>query len=114
MLTEFLIKSSVVESYLLYNLFHRYGEFDKLRKEICSKEGGLSKFSLAFKTFGIHFNEDNSVSCKEWAPGANQLFLYGDFSMRCFMRLLFFNEIKDCHLCFFRWLGQAQESLQET
>jgi len=58
----------------------RYGEFDKLRREICSKEGGLSKFSLAFQSFGVHINEDNSVSCKEWAPGANKLFLYGDFS----------------------------------
>ena len=67
---------------MLHNLFFRYGEFDKLRKEICQNEGGLNRFSLAFKTFGIHINDDNSVSCKEWAPGANQLFLYGDFSMR--------------------------------
>ncbi|EFX60076.1 hypothetical protein DAPPUDRAFT_72874 [Daphnia pulex] len=59
----------------------RYGVFDKLRKEICESEGGIDKFTTAYKSFGIHINEDNSVTCKEWAPGARQLYLYGDFSM---------------------------------
>lgn len=58
----------------------RYGEFDLLRKQIEEKEGGLAKFTQAFRSFGIHCNPDNSVSCKEWAPGAKQLYLYGDFS----------------------------------
>ena len=58
----------------------RYGEVDKLKKAICECEGGINKFTTAYKTFGIHINPDNSVRCKEWAPGARQLYLYGDFS----------------------------------
>lgn len=68
-------------------------------------EGGLKKFTTAYKSFGIHIKEDNSVHCKEWAPGAHKLYLYGDFSKFCLSC--------DC-LCFhlqlvslYRWLGQA-------
>lgn len=49
-------------------------------KGISKFEGGLAKFTTGYKSFGIHINEDNSVSCKEWAPGAFKLYLYGDFS----------------------------------
>jgi 1,4-alpha-glucan branching enzyme len=54
-----------------------------LKKQICQCEGGIDKFTSAYKSFGIHIGEDNSVSCKEWAPGARQLYLYGDFSKIC-------------------------------
>ncbi|EFX66191.1 hypothetical protein DAPPUDRAFT_302911 [Daphnia pulex] len=58
----------------------RYARFEKLKKQICQCEGGIDKFTSAYKSFGIHIGEDNSVSCKEWAPGARQLYLYGDFN----------------------------------
>lgn len=58
----------------------RYGAFDNLRNEINDSEGGIATFTSAYKSFGIHINQDNSVSCKEWAPGASQLYLYGDFN----------------------------------
>lgn len=58
----------------------RYGAFDNLRNEINGSEGGIATFTSAYKSFGIHINQDNSVSCKEWAPGACQLYLYGDFN----------------------------------
>jgi len=58
----------------------RYGNFDKLRQNITQNEGGLGKFSLSFTSFGIHFNEDNSIYCKEWAPNVHKLYLYGDFN----------------------------------
>lgn len=58
----------------------RYGAFDNLRNEINDSEGGIATFTSAYKSFGIHINQDNSVSCKEWAPGACQLYLYGDFN----------------------------------
>lgn len=61
-------------------LVFRYHEYEKIRKAISDCEGGLEKFSLSFKSFGIHIKEDNSVYCKEWAPRAHQLFLYGEFS----------------------------------
>ena len=46
-------------------------------------EGGekcLSEFSKGYDIFGIHINDDNSVTAKEWAPGAQELYLTGDFS----------------------------------
>jgi len=61
-------------------IIFRYGNFDKLRQNITQNEGGLGKFSFSFTSFGIHFNEDNSICCKEWAPGVHKLYLYGDFS----------------------------------
>ena len=42
----------------------------------------LYKFSKAYNTFGIHINDDNSVTALEWAPGAQELFLTGDFSKK--------------------------------
>ena len=74
----------LLECYILPSesclLFSRYGNFDKLRQNITQNEGGLGKFSLSFTSFGIHFNEDNSIYCKEWAPNVHKLYLYGDFS----------------------------------
>lgn len=67
----------------------RYAKFDKLLKQIDETEGGIDQFTQGYKTFGIHINADNSVSCKEWAPGAFQLYLYGDFSM-CNSNIRFF------------------------
>lgn len=43
-------------------------------------EGGLDQFSQGHKYYGIHIQQDNSVVAREWAPGAQQLYLTGDFS----------------------------------
>ncbi|XP_050529799.1 1,4-alpha-glucan-branching enzyme [Daktulosphaira vitifoliae] len=45
-------------------------------KEDCD----LDTFTTSYKTFGIHIEEDGSVRCLEWAPGAKQLYLAGDFN----------------------------------
>lgn len=58
----------------------RYDSFEKQKSYIDEMEGGIDQFSRAYETHGMHFNEDNSVYCKEWAPGAHQLYLYGDFN----------------------------------
>lgn len=42
--------------------------------------GGYDRFLKAYREYGMHVNPDNSVQCMEWAPGAQQLFLTGDFS----------------------------------
>lgn len=42
--------------------------------------GGYDRFLKAYREYGIHVNPDNSVQCMEWAPGAQQLFLTGDFN----------------------------------
>lgn len=43
-------------------------------------EGGFEKFTRAYEDYGIHVLPDGSIKCKEWAPGAQALFLAGDFS----------------------------------
>lgn len=45
-----------------------------------SDYGGYEKFLKAYKTYGIHVQSDNSILCQEWAPGAIQLYLTGEFS----------------------------------
>jgi 1,4-alpha-glucan branching enzyme len=47
---------------------------------IDESEGGLDSFSQAYKYYGIHIQQDNSVIAREWAPGAKELYLTGDFS----------------------------------
>lgn len=49
---------------------------DKIEKH----DGGLKDFSQAYKYYGLHFQQDNSVIAREWAPGAVQVYLTGDFS----------------------------------
>jgi len=44
----------------------------------------LKQFTTAYENFGIHIRDDNSVVAKEWAPGAQEIFLTGDFSMHYF------------------------------
>ena len=53
---------------------------NKLLTSIDANENSLDNFSLAYKEFGLHVLPDNSVRSIEWAPGAKQLFLKGDFS----------------------------------
>jgi 1,4-alpha-glucan branching enzyme len=43
-------------------------------------EKDLDKFTKSYQEFGIHINNENSVTAKEWAPGAQQVYLTGDFS----------------------------------
>lgn len=49
-------------------------------ENIENHEGGLDEFSQAYKYYGIHFQQDGSVVVREWAPGAVQVYLTGDFS----------------------------------
>lgn len=43
-------------------------------------EGGLEEFTQGYKYYGLHIASDNSVVAREWAPGAQQLYLTGDFN----------------------------------
>lgn len=40
----------------------------------------LEKFTSSYKTYGLHVEKDGSVSGLEWAPGAEALYLKGDFN----------------------------------
>ncbi|XP_043478723.1 1,4-alpha-glucan-branching enzyme [Leptopilina heterotoma] len=58
----------------------RYGLFKDVIERIESGEQSLYNFSKSYENFGIHINDDNSVIAREWAPGAQELFLTGDFN----------------------------------
>lgn len=47
---------------------------------INEKEGGFEKFTRGYEEYGIHVDSSNVVHCKEWAPGAEALYLTGAFS----------------------------------
>lgn len=49
-------------------------------KKFEESEGGLDKFTKAYEYYGIHVLDDNSVVAREWAPGAVDVYLTGDFS----------------------------------
>ncbi|KAI0207444.1 1,4-alpha-glucan-branching enzyme [Lamellibrachia satsuma] len=59
----------------------RYGCFQHALKGIEHNEpGGLDHFTLSYERFGLHVKSDGSVACMEWCPGAQDLFLWGDFN----------------------------------
>ncbi|KAG7207119.1 hypothetical protein KM043_000994 [Ampulex compressa] len=58
----------------------RYALFKDYVEKIEAIEGDFNGFSCGYKTFGIHIRDDNSVIAREWAPGALELFLTGDFN----------------------------------
>lgn len=58
----------------------RYGIFLDYVEKIQAGDGDLRHFTTAYDKFGIHVRDDNSVVAMEWAPGAQEVFLTGDFS----------------------------------
>ncbi|KAK0400907.1 hypothetical protein QR680_015512 [Steinernema hermaphroditum] len=58
----------------------RYGLFTNALKRIEQDLGGLDNFSKGYKEYGLVVQDDNSVVCREWAPGAESLALIGDFN----------------------------------
>ncbi|KAH9415220.1 1,4-alpha-glucan branching enzyme [Dermatophagoides pteronyssinus] len=57
----------------------RYSEFQKLLSNI-DKTEGIEKFIHSYREFGVHVLSDNSIRCLEWAPGAQAVYLRGDFN----------------------------------
>lgn len=61
-------------------IIRRYDCFSNLLGKI-NGEGGIEQFCRSYKQFGLHVNsKDKSVEGLEWAPGAQELFLKGDFN----------------------------------
>ncbi|XP_013114422.2 1,4-alpha-glucan-branching enzyme [Stomoxys calcitrans] len=58
----------------------RHGVFQDWVGKIEKLEGGMETFSQGYKYFGLHFLPDNSVVAREWAPGAKDVYLTGDFN----------------------------------
>lgn len=65
----------------LFMHLYRYGIFSSFLDRIENHCGGLDHFTRSYEAFGMVVQPDNSVRCREWAPGADGLFLIGDFSM---------------------------------
>jgi 1,4-alpha-glucan branching enzyme len=60
---------------------NRYVRYQKARKEIEDEEGSLLDFAKGHYYYGINFlKEKNGWIYREWAPGARQLSLTGDFN----------------------------------
>uniref|UniRef100_A0A8C9PJ18 1,4-alpha-glucan branching enzyme n=1 Tax=Spermophilus dauricus TaxID=99837 RepID=A0A8C9PJ18_SPEDA len=57
-----------------------YKKFSQILSDIGENEGGIDKFSRGYESFGIHRCADGGLYCKEWAPGAEGVFLTGDFN----------------------------------
>ncbi|KAM9088092.1 1,4-alpha-glucan-branching enzyme isoform 2-T2 [Megaptera novaeangliae] len=58
----------------------RYKRFNQTLNNIGENEGGIDKFSRGYESFGVHRCADGGLYCKEWAPGAEGVFLTGDFN----------------------------------
>lgn len=61
-------------------IVRRYECFTNLINQI-NKDGGIETFCRSYRTYGLHVNlRDNSVEGLEWAPGAEAVYLKGDFN----------------------------------
>ncbi|CAH0562702.1 unnamed protein product [Brassicogethes aeneus] len=58
----------------------RYGCLKDQIDMIEENGGGLDNFTKAYKYYGMNVQPDNSIICREWAPGAKQIYLTGDFN----------------------------------
>ncbi|KAG5875108.1 hypothetical protein JTB14_018586 [Gonioctena quinquepunctata] len=58
----------------------RYACFKDIMHSIDENGGGLENFTKAYTYYGVNIQPDNSIVCREWAPGAKQLLLTGDFN----------------------------------
>uniref|UniRef100_A0A8D8U7W0 1,4-alpha-glucan branching enzyme n=1 Tax=Cacopsylla melanoneura TaxID=428564 RepID=A0A8D8U7W0_9HEMI len=63
-----------------YEMKRRYGLMLNFFEQFEKHEGGIDRFSTSYNKYGMHVQPDNSVRCYEWAPGAQQLYLTGDFN----------------------------------
>jgi 1,4-alpha-glucan branching enzyme len=61
-------------------ILRRYREFYNKLNYINTECEGLDLFTRSYEHYGIHLENDNSINCLEWAPGAESLALVGDFN----------------------------------
>lgn len=58
----------------------RYSAYKKMLASINEHEGGLAKFSEGHKSMGLQVDSKGGVTYREWAPGAAEARLIGEFS----------------------------------
>ncbi|KAJ1857802.1 alpha-1,4-glucan branching enzyme [Coemansia sp. RSA 1822] len=57
----------------------RFAHFKRWVRDIELSEGGIDKFSRAYESYGLHVTAEG-VRYREWAPGAKEASLVGDFN----------------------------------
>ncbi|TRY92195.1 hypothetical protein DNTS_006474 [Danionella cerebrum] len=62
------------------DLRRRYKQFAERLMQLEEAEGTFDRFTQSYQSFGIHRRPDNVLVLREWAPGAEALFLTGDFN----------------------------------
>ena len=63
----------------VFNVPCRYKCFLSIKNDIQKHEGGLEAFSRGYERFGLNRTPEGIVY-RDWAPGAEGVFLIGDFS----------------------------------
>ena len=58
----------------------RMENYERKREELLKDAPTLSDFANGHHYFGIHRTEDGGIVYREWAPGADEMHLYGDFN----------------------------------
>jgi 1,4-alpha-glucan branching enzyme len=58
----------------------RYGVFESVLKKFENSGESIDEFSKSYERFGLNIDPSNNVSVLEWAPGAENMYLRGDFS----------------------------------
>lgn len=61
---------------------HRYDYFVRVHDELLRTEGSLDAFSRGYERFGFTVTPEGGITYREWAPGAQEAYLIGDFSKR--------------------------------
>jgi hypothetical protein len=62
---------------------YRWGVYKNIRAHIDNAEGGMDKFTQAYKHYGINRGEHKGqlgIWYREWAPGAQAIALVGEFN----------------------------------
>ena len=81
---------------------YRYERFHKRYKQLEEQEGGLERFSRGYDRFGLNRTKEGGIVYREWAPGAQAVYLTGDFSKSALTKFLFLN-IQELFVV--RWMG---------
>ena len=65
--------------FCLFTIF-RYGNFEDILERMNTIEGGIEKMALGHEYFGAHVEQNNRFVMRQWAPGAQEMWLMGDFN----------------------------------
>ena len=60
--------------------FRRYGNFEDFLNRMDQVEGGIMEMAKGYNYFGCHVEPDKTFVCRQWAPGAKEMWLMGDFN----------------------------------